>query len=338
MIWVWEKERRKGTKTMAWLEGKNGIGARGRLDYFRGIPIVDKELLDLYDIIKIKFFEGKKDLDWLNHKNTNFFLNSSGSPFTQINLKHISEVMGMDVTAYDFRRIVVTWAVSHESEEIRKAESETLRHGDKVAYDHYVQNKQLRPQTLIQTYVQQEDVIPVSIRKEIRKAENKYKSETSEIEQTRQKKQHESMIEEKKRIKKVRIQNKPLGPKHRLLETDKNELKTVIEKLTGKSIQTIVKFCNAFQWRQFIVRLLCKTQGVQGEKLKDLWTRIYKGDLEYGVRDIRFKAKQKNWPRQKNTIFVQKNDRNTFIAGTIFNALKSDIKAEARDSYLQLIK
>ena len=86
------------------------------------------------------------------------------------------------------------------------------------------------------------------------------------------------------------------------------------------------------------MRLLCKTQGVQGEKLKDLWTRIYKGDLEYGVRDIRFKAKQKNWPRQKNTIFVQKNDRNTFIAGTIFNALKSDIKAEARDSYLQLIK
>ena len=87
-----------------------------------------------------------------------------------------------------------------------------------------------------------------------------------------------------------------------------------------------------------MVRLLCKTQGAPGEKLTNLWTRIYKGDLEYGVRDIRFKAKEKNWPRQKNTIFLQKNDRNTFIAGTIFNALKSDIKTEEREAYLQLIK
>ena len=68
-------------------------------------------------------------------------MNTYGSPYSQLKLTHLSQAMGIDVTAYDFRRIVATWALSHESEEIRNAESETLRHGNKVAYDHYVQNK-----------------------------------------------------------------------------------------------------------------------------------------------------------------------------------------------------
>ena len=187
------------------------------------LPVPTTELMDMYDIIKKNFFKGttkQKDLDWLDNEHTPFFLNSSGSAFNQLVLKHLTKAMGMDVTAYDFRRIVVTWATSHELKEIREAESETLRHGDKVAYDHYVQNKQLKPQTLIQKYVQQEDVIPEKIRREIRKAENNTKSETSEIEQTRHKKQHESLIKEKKRVNEVRMENKPLGPKNRILEAD----------------------------------------------------------------------------------------------------------------------
>ena len=304
------------------------------------LPKSTKDLLGLYDIIKTKYFEGttlQKDPDWLNNKNTSFFLNTSGSAFDRLNLKHISEAMKLDVTAYDFRRIVVTWAVSHESEEIRAAESETLRHGNKVAYNHYVQNKQLRPQKLIQTFVEEEGVIPEEIREEIKKAENKAKTETSEIEQTRHKIHHESMIKEKDRAHKLRMENKPLGQKHRILEKDKTALKSVIEELAGETYHSIVKTGSAQQWRQFILRLLCTASGLQGEELRSLWENIYKGDLKFGVRDVRLKAKEKNWPRQKSVHFLQSHDRNTFIAGTIFKALKYDIKLEAKTRSLQLI-
>ena len=88
-----------------------------------------KDLMDLYDIIKTKLFQGRvssqtEKEDWLNDENTPFFLNSSGSPFKTISLKHLSETMKIDVTSYSFRRIVSTWAQSHKDEEIRKSEEE----------------------------------------------------------------------------------------------------------------------------------------------------------------------------------------------------------------------
>ena len=71
-----------------------------------------KDILDLYDIIKSKFFDGRKsktgEENWLHNENTNFFLNSLGSPFQVVDLKHLSEAMGIDVTAYSFRQIIST--------------------------------------------------------------------------------------------------------------------------------------------------------------------------------------------------------------------------------------
>ena len=115
-----------------------------------------KDLLDFYDIIKTRFFLGRKPLgtdqdDWLENETTFFFLNSAGSAFKSVNLKHISAAMGINVSAYSFRRIVSTWALSHQLEQIRKAETEALQHSLRVANDSYVQNKQLKPQMLTQT-------------------------------------------------------------------------------------------------------------------------------------------------------------------------------------------
>ena len=66
--------------------------------------------------------------------------------------------------------------------------------------------------------------------------------------------------------------------------------------------------------------------------------KIYKGDLKYGVRETRFKAKEKNWPRKVSNFFVQKCDRNTFIAGTILKSMKTDIKHQETKSYIELTK
>ena len=300
-----------------------------------------KALLDLYDVIKSKFFNDRKSdkgHDWLNKENTPFFVNSSGSPFRQIDLKHLSIAMGVDVRAYDFRRIVTTWAVSHESEEIRRYESETLQHSDKVAHDFYVQNKQLKPQTLIQTYIEEEGIIPDHMREEIKRAENISKSQISARDETRQKTQQQSMIKEKERVDKFKMENKPLGPKQRVLGADRVELRAIIEEITGEAIEVIVKRSKPFTWRQFIVRTLCTASGENGDHLRNLWSKVYKGDLKYGVRDVRFQAKEKCWPRKDGNAFLQKRDRNSWIAGTILKSFQAEIKMRATHAYIKLMK
>ena len=65
--------------------------------------------------------------NWLDDHETPFFLNSGGSPFQSLELKSLSQYVGVDVTSYDFRKIVSTWAQSHDSEEIRHAEEQALQ-------------------------------------------------------------------------------------------------------------------------------------------------------------------------------------------------------------------
>ena len=56
--------------------------------------------------------------------------------------------------------VVTTWALSHDSEDVKNAEEESLRHGLEVAMDHYLQNKQIKLQILTQTYIKEECILP----------------------------------------------------------------------------------------------------------------------------------------------------------------------------------
>ena len=102
------------------------------------IPKELKHMMDIYDIKRIRYFKGRKSPfspkeDWIHDDSTPFFLNSACSPFKSLDLKHLSEAMGIHVTAYSHRKIVATWALSHASEEIRSAEQEALQHSLTVA-------------------------------------------------------------------------------------------------------------------------------------------------------------------------------------------------------------
>ena len=104
-------------------------------------------------------------------KMTPFFLMSNGNPFQAIDLKHVSEAIGVDVTAYSFRKIILTWALSHTLKEIRDAEEQALQHSLRVGHEHYKQNKELQPQKLTQTYIEEEGIIPEEVRAKIQKSE-----------------------------------------------------------------------------------------------------------------------------------------------------------------------
>ena len=141
---------------------------------------------------------------------TPFFLKSSCSEFKFIDLKHVREAMQYDVTAYDYRRIVCTLALTHENHEIREAEEEALIHRLQVAKDRYLQNKQSKPQKLTQTYAEEENLFPKCIIEELEKTETTKIKEMKDNDENRAKKRYLNLINEKETYKKSKLENKPL--------------------------------------------------------------------------------------------------------------------------------
>ena len=41
------------------------------------------------------------------------------------------------------------------------------------------------------------------------------------------------------------------------------------------------------QVRDLIVRVVCSSSGEIGENIRNLWVKIYRGDLRHGIRDLR---------------------------------------------------
>ena len=321
-----------------WDKTRDSIGSS-----FLHLPKPIKDLMDIYTIIKTRFFEGRKPQktlkdDWLDDEHTPFFLNSSGSPFRSLDLTHLSEAMGIDVTGYSYRRIVSTWALSHPSEEIRSAETETLQHSLKVANDAYMQNKQLKPQKLTQTYLTEECLLPKSVRDEIRKTEVKVKSKILQTEEKMQKRQNANLIKENVEKKQLKQKQKPLGAKHRILEEDRIKFKDLIEELTGEKIEDNLKKRKPLKWRNFFVRAVCSAEGKSGEDIRNLWCKVYKGDLKWGVRDVRLRAQVENWPRRDTNAYLQTQDRNSWISYSILKSLQTHARLREKKNLIKPVE
>ena len=296
-----------------------------------------KVVMDCYDDLRSRFFKDKKpslnsSADWLSEDETPFFLKSSCSEFKFLNLKHISEAMQCDVTTYSFRRIVCTWALSHENIEIQQAEEEALQHKLKVARDKYLQNKQLQPQRLTQTYIEEENLFPRTITDIIETTEMLSKSKVRKTEEKRAKKRYDNLMKGKATYKKAILEKKHLGPNHRVLAADRNKFKEFIQDQEDVNLESLITDMKPLHLRNFIVRSVCSENGTKGIELRKLWVKIYQGDLKWGVRDARFKSKLKKWPKNGFP-----HDRNSWIASSIRQSVISEKKRCDKNSYLKLI-
>ena len=290
-----------------------------------------KILIDCYSLIRSRFFKHRtpsfaQNDEWLSEDETPMFLKSSCSEFKFLDLKHISEAMNYDVTAYDFRRIVCTWALTHGNHEIREAEEEALQHRLQVAKDRYLQNKQSKPQT----YAEEENLFPKIIMEEVNKTEAAHIKEMKENDHKRAKRRYENLINEKQAYKKTKLENKPLGPRHRVAESDRIRFKELFEEVQNKTIDSLLDEIKPLQWRKFIVRLVCTTEGEKGIELRNLWVKLYKGDLKWGVRDARMRSKEKCCGK------IQLPDRNSWISTSIRKSLTAERKRNTRKTDAKL--
>ena len=286
--------------------------------YFLHIPTPIKSIMDRYDIVRSNFFHDKKpkfavEDTWLEEEETPLFLNSACNSFPVLDLKKLSEIFGIDITAYSFRKIVCTWALNHKCGEIRAAEEEALQHSQQVAKERYMQNKQTVPQNLVQRYSKEENLFPVTFRRQI---QNDSKSGIDTIIAERQEKRakvrYSKLMKQNEISKKIRFVNRPLGLRNSILDSDRREIVQICEEITGSSVEILLTTLKPVQWRKSIVRIVCSSTGETGEKLRGLWLQLYKGDLLFGIRDVRNKAKEENWPLRKQN--PGRRDRNSWIA------------------------
>ena len=95
----------------------------------------------------------------------------------------------------------------------------------------------------------------------------------------------------------------------------------LIEDITDEPIKTSLEQMRPMKWRKFIVRLVCQDNLKVGNDLREMWVRMYRGDLKWGVRDARLQAKEKNWPRMDTNSYLQKHDRNSWVASCVRKSL-----------------
>ena len=310
-----------------WIQWDKTKSTKG--PYFLHIPTPVKKLMDRYDLIRSKFFKDKRPVNceneqWLEAADCPLFLNSNCNSFSSVNLKKLSQILQIDVTAYSFRRIVATWALSHKLREIREAEEEGLQHSLKVAKERYMQNKQVVPQKLVQTYAKEGNLFPKKFRDKFEKDKVDVEVLIGEKQDKRSEARYSKLLKEKDDYNKLRFENRPLGTRNTVLESERKEFSELFEKSTKNKLAVLVRSLKPIQWRDIIVRHVCSCKGEIGDRLRAMWIQIYRGDLLYGVRDKRKGAKQTNWPVRKND--PGRKDRNSWIAYAIRKSCLAALK------------
>ena len=94
----------------------------------------------------------------------------------------------------------------------------------------------------------------------------------------------------------------------------------LLKEKQDEEVLEVLKDLKPMQWRNKVVRVVCSEPCPLGEKLRQLWVKIYRGDLRAGVRDARILAKANNWPSRS---ISSRKDRNSWISFHLKRSIES---------------
>ena len=96
--------------------------------------------------------------------------------------------------------------------------------------------------------------------------------------------------------------------------------------MQGKSIEASLTDLKPLKWRHAILRMICTATGTDGNDLRGVWQKMYRGDMRWGIRDVRLKFQTK---QSRKKCFGQ--DRNSWIAASLRKSFLSDKKTSDKD-------
>lgn len=254
-----------------------------------------KILCDCYAIALKRYFGAIcQDIAWLDDPTTPFFLNSAGSGFSSIDMKHIVDEIQLPLVSGTLRKYHSSWAVSHESEEIRDAEAESLQHGKDIAKKFYLLDKVSKPQMLTQVYCEEENYFPQDLVDKLEGAS--IEESVKDLEDKRTQVAVNRLVDDRKIYKDYLSNSRPLGNKNHLLAQDKKTFRKLMLDINPNSFHMIRKL-KPQAARKLIVRMVCTPESESGNLLRKLWVNVYKGDLRYGIRDLRLSSRPRRFSR-----------------------------------------
>ena len=107
--------------------------------------------------------------------------------------------------------------------------------------------------------------------------------------------------------------------KNRIYWADKIKFKELVGNIQKRSIDNLLEEMKPKEWRQFIVRMVCTATGSEGDEIREVWQRVYRGDLIWGVRDMRIRHLSEQ--HKKKGQGRHGHDRNSWIASSLRNSL-----------------
>ena len=253
-------------------------------NYWLHLPTYVKCLMDALDILRERYFKANAQalglrLSYFEEDSTPFFLKSDGSFFDSLELKRLSEELGIDVASYDFRKQASSWGTSHPNEEVRRAEAVTLQHSEKVAIVDYSLSRQREPQMFTQTYVDENNFYSSKMMDDVQARRTKLNTKISVKSKARQEIRYQKLIQKKDTRKKNIALIKPLGPRNIILGTDKQRFFKLVESLTGSEIEEALMGLKLLERRDHVTKMVCSATGDIGQEMRELWVKMYRVSL-----------------------------------------------------------
>ena len=144
--------------------------------------------------------------------------------------------------------------MSHTSPQIRDAESSGLNHTPFVAKANYCQNPQYKPMMLIQHYNIENNNFPSQVETLISASYSKVEHDMERLEEERKKVKREELLREIKEKREIRDKHRDLGPKNRVIASDRDKFLNLIEESKGSEfIADFMRF-KPSKWRNQAAR------------------------------------------------------------------------------------
>ena len=221
---------------------------------------------DLYFLLRKKKLYDIKG-DWLFESSTPFFLNSRGSAFGCVKMKHISDAIGKDVTSYHFRRIICTWALIHSNPLVRDSEAPALNHKPNVAEEVYRQNRATKPLVLVQQYNKEEGTISKEMKEDMKNLDPSLSKIIDDMRKEQETRHQMQLVQERETLMTQYEESKHLGPRHRISESNKKRLQDELKK-AGIDVSSLTLNLTKSKFRQKIVREVCLPEA---KELRNEW-------------------------------------------------------------------
>ena len=249
-------------------------------NYWLHLPTYVKCLMDALDIVRERYFKANAQalglrLSYFEEDSTPFFLKSDGSFFDSLELKRLSEELGIDVTSYDFRKQASSWGTSHPNDEVRRAEAVTLQHSEKVAIVDYKLSRQREPQMFTQTYVDENNFYSSKMMDDVQARRTTLDTKVSVKCKERQKIRYQKLVQKKDIRRKNIALIKPLGNRNIILGTEKQRFYKLFESLTGSEINEALGL-KLLERRDHLTKMVCSVTGDIGQEMRELWVNMYR--------------------------------------------------------------